>query len=331
MFQYCVCHLVFMPLYEYFFAISNTISKSKSLVFQLNESFRYCPQLPKVGETIHGTEFKTAFGGKGANQCVAAAKLGGSTSFVGRVGDDIWGKQYIENFKKLNVDSTFVNMTPNVSTGIAQINVSESGDNQIVIVAGANNYLNKIDVEKAKEIIENAAVVICQLETSQEVAIRTLELCKGVTILNAAPACSYCDPKLFTLPTIFCVNECEASICANTPVASVEQMKVAIEVLLSKGCNMVILTMGDKGCMIGSKSSPNPKHIPTKSVRCIDSTGAGDAFIGSLAYLIANRSNYSLEKCIEIATFVASDSVTRLGTQTSFAGPEILEHIFQLK
>lgn len=286
----------------------------------------YCDRLPKEGETIHGTEFKTAFGGKGGNQCVAAAKLGGNTIFVAKVGSDSWGVQYVENLKSLKVNSKFVQVTPDSTTGIAQINVASSGANQIVIIAGANKFLNEQDVENARDVITKAGVVVCQLETSPEVAVKTLELCKGTSILNGAPALSACDSKLFTLPTIFCVNESEASVFINNPVHCLKDAENAIAILLSKGCNTVIITMGSEGSLLASKSSPGPKHIPTRSVNCIDSTGAGDAFIGSLAYLIANKKEYSLEKCVQIANYVAADSVTRIGTQASFPGPEILGH-----
>ncbi|KAF5283497.1 hypothetical protein FQR65_LT13885 [Abscondita terminalis] len=274
----------------------------------------YCPRLPKEGETIHGSEFKTAFGGKGGNQCVASAKLGGNTTFIARVGSDSWGKQYLENLKSLKVNSDFVQITPNSTTGIAQINVASSGANQIVIIAGANNQLQEQDVIKAREKIEKADVLVCQLETLPE-----------ISILNGAPALSNCDTKLFTLPTIFCVNESEASVFANCPVKSLQDAKNAIDVLLSKGCNTVILTMGSEGSLLASKSSPTPKHIPTRSVECVDSTGAGDAFIGALAYLLANQKDCDLEKGIEFANYVAADSVTRLGTQISFPEMEILQ------
>lgn len=288
----------------------------------------YCPRLPKEGETIHGTKFKTAFGGKGGNQCVAAAKLGGKTALVARLGDDTWGRQYVTNLKDLNVDSSFLKISPNVSSGIAQINVDESGANQIVIIAGANSYLSEADVENAKEIITNAAVVLCQLETKWEVAVKTLKLSRGISILNGAPAVSECDGCLFSLPTIFCVNEHEASIFAGVPVENLRDAKAAIKILLGKGCNTVLLTMGSQGSILASKKSPDPIHVPSRDVQCTDSTGAGDSFIGTLAYLLANREDIALEKCVEISNYVAADSVTRLGTQSSFAGPEILEQYF---
>lgn len=288
----------------------------------------YCPRLPKEGETVHGSQFKNAFGGKGANQCIAAAKLGGKTALIARVGDDTWGRQYLSNLKDLNVDTAFVHITPGFSSGIAQINVAESGANQIVIIVGANSRLNVEDVENAKDLIGNADVVVCQLETQPEVAIATLKLCKGISILNAAPAITSCNEKLFTLPTIFCVNESEASIFTGTSVDNLSEAKIAVELLLRKGCNTVILTLGPQGSLLASKRSPNPIHVPVRPVQCVDSTGAGDSFIGTLAYLLGTRKDTTLEKCVEISNYVAADSVTKLGTQASFPGPEILERYF---
>lgn len=140
----------------------------------------YASRLPLKGETIHGTKFVTSFGGKGANQCVAAAKLGGNTVLIARVGDDIWADKYIENLVQENVNVKYVKKTPDCSSGIAQINVADSGDNQIVIVAGANLKLSEEDVELAQDVLKTAAVVICQLETKWEIAVKAMKLCKGV-------------------------------------------------------------------------------------------------------------------------------------------------------
>jgi len=291
----------------------------------------YVPRLPKEGETIHGSKFNVTFGGKGANQCVAAAKLGGKTALIARVGDDTWGENYLKNLYDLNVDAGFVRVTPNQSSGIAQINVSESGANQIIVVAAANKQLSPQDVESAKDLVSNADVVVCQLETSSEVAIRALELCKGISILNGAPAIPNCDKKLLTLPTIFCVNESEAALFAGCPIESTSDAAKAICILLEQGCKTVILTLGSQGTLLASQKSPQPKHILSRPVNCVDSTGAGDAFIGALAYLLANRRDLSLEECVEAANYVAADSVTRPGTQVSFPGPEILNEHFKIK
>lgn len=288
----------------------------------------YVKNLPKEGETIHGSKFVAAFGGKGANQCVAAAKLGGRTTFIARVGDDIWGEKYIKKLIEFNINTNFIQITPNTNTGVAQINVSDSGANQIVIVAAANENLNVNDVEKAKLIISKAAAVICQLETSVDVAIKSLELCNGISILNGAPALYNCDPKLFTLPTFFCVNETEATTFTGIVIDTIIDANKAVEVLLKKGCRNVILTLGEKGALAASKEDPVPKHITTKTVKCLDSTGAGDEFVGALAYLLVNHKELPLEECIKISNYLAADSVTKCGTQLSFPDSKVLESYF---
>ncbi|XP_017782669.1 PREDICTED: ribokinase-like [Nicrophorus vespilloides] len=285
----------------------------------------YAPRLPQEGETIHGTKFVTNFGGKGANQCVAAAKLGGNTTLIARVGDDIWADKYIDNLKACKVNTKYMEKTEGYASGVAQITVSADGANQIVIVAGANSKLCPDDVRRSEQAIKNAAVLVCQLETCAEVAIESMQLCGGVTILNGAPAVSQYDMRLLTTPKIFCVNESEASIFSGVEVKNINDGKEAIEALLLKGCNSVILTLGSEGALYSCKADPNNfVYVKCPKVKCVDSTGAGDSFIGALAYLLANKKDLSMEKCLEQACTVASDSVTKPGTQISFPGPEIL-------
>ncbi|KAG5887192.1 hypothetical protein JTB14_016678 [Gonioctena quinquepunctata] len=284
----------------------------------------YASRLPKVGETIHGKRFVTNFGGKGSNQCVAAARLGGKTALVARVGDDIWGPKYIDNLKKEGVEIQYVKKTENISTGIAQIIVSDKGENQIVIVPGANTKLGIKDVEEAQNVISKAKVLVMQLETSEEVAIRAIQLCNGISILNGAPALSNYDPQLLRLPSIFCVNESEAAVFADVLVNDAKEAETAALKLLEKGCNSVLITLGSQGAIFVDSKDKQFSHITSPSVECVDSTGAGDAFIGALAYLLANEEKLNIQQAIEKACIAAADSVTRPGTQISFPGPSIL-------
>ncbi|KAJ8924869.1 hypothetical protein NQ315_001024 [Exocentrus adspersus] len=305
----------------------------------------YAPRLPGPGETIHGTKFATNFGGKGANQCIAAAKLGGRnyacrqgtnpfetpyksfSCIIFQVGDDIWGKKYIESLKNDGIRVDYVEETEGVSTGIAQIIVSDAGENQIVIVAGANLRLSVQDVGTAKDVIADAAIVVLQLETPVEVAIETLRLCKGISILNGAPAIAQFDPELLTLPSIFCVNEPEATVFTGLPVNNKSEAETAAIKLLSMGCKSVIITLGAAGALYVSNEDKQFVHVCSPSVKCVDSTGAGDAFIGALAYLLANRKDLGIERALLYACMIAADSVTRPGTQISFPGPEILKQV----
>lgn len=278
----------------------------------------YAPKLPVAGETVLGTKFQTGFGGKGANQCAAAAKLGGKIAFIARVGDDSWGNDYIKALKDMNVDTNHVYITKNATSGIAQITVDESGQNQIVVVCGANGKLNVDDIQCAADVVSQATVLVCQLETSANVALKAIEICKGISILNGAPAIQNCDQRLLKTATIFCVNETEAAIFTGLPVNSVSEAQIAIGNLLLRGCNTVILTIGSEGVLLASQVNPEPVHISSTEVKAVDTTGAGDAFIGALAYLIAEMPQMSLEKQIEVACLMAADSVTKLGTQISF-------------
>lgn len=287
----------------------------------------YAPQLPKPGETIRGTKLITTFGGKGANQCVAAAKLGTKTAIIAKVGDDAKGKEYIDHLTLLGVNTHRMCITPHCASGVAQIIIAESGENQIVIVPGANNSLSKEDIIDSKHVILQADVLLCQLETSADAAIAALELCKGISIVNGAPAIHEYNSKLLTLPTIFCVNESEAEVFSGVPVASMEGAKKAATVLLKKGCNTVIITLGSNGAMYMSQKDQLLVHVPCPIVKCVDTSGAGDAFLGALAHVLAKDKNVELSQAISIACFVASDSTTRPGTQISYPDSSILKKI----
>ncbi|XP_013191574.1 ribokinase [Amyelois transitella] len=276
----------------------------------------YAPRLPKPGETLHGTKFTTSFGGKGANQCVAAAKLGGHVYMICKVGDDQWGENYRNHFKDLGIDVTHVQITQNVSTGIAQICVSESGENQIVIVPGSNGRLGKVDVRSASKIIESAEILICQLETPYETTLEAFKLSKGLKLLNAAPARKDIH-ELLQYCSILCVNEPEASLLTDLNV-DISNAADALKKLLDKGCEIVIITMGDKGAVYSSKKDPNPVHVFCEPVIPVDTTGAGDAFVGALATFLVKYQDLPLHQIVGAACDVATISVTKEGTQTSY-------------
>lgn len=289
----------------------------------------YLDRFPKDGETLHGNKFKTSFGGKGANQMVAAAKLGANCVMIARVGDDIWGDNYIKNFEENCVDTTYVKKAPDSHNGVAQILVNAQGMNMICIVAGANLIMNVDDVMGACETISTAAVVMVQLECKIEVAVKALELCNGVSILNGAPGLKNADPKLFKLPSIFCVNESEASMFTGITVKTVEDAKKACTWLINKGARMPLITLGSLGSVYAFKEKPNEiKHIPPTPIQSIDSTGAGDCFIGALAFMLVYRADLPMEDKVKAAGFIAADACTRAGAQASYPGEEILRRCF---
>ncbi|XP_055639237.1 ribokinase [Toxorhynchites rutilus septentrionalis] len=279
----------------------------------------YVPRLPKVGETLHGTRFETGFGGKGANQCVAAARLGSRTAIIGKLGNDSWGNIYYDALRSEGVNLERVEIVDGQTTGIAQINVADNGDNQIVIVAGANNMLQTEDVQKSEHLLSDAKVLICQLETPALATIEALRTFPGVSIMNAAPAMDDIPHELLRYCTVFCVNELEAALITGLEVRTVMQAKNALLKLRDMGCQTVIITLGENGAIFGSKISTTIKHVkPHKVDKVVDTTGAGDAFIGALAHFIARNPTSDLTCCIAAANRVASISVQKRGTQKSY-------------
>ncbi|XP_047638336.1 ribokinase isoform X2 [Phacochoerus africanus] len=232
-------------------------------------------RLPKTGETIHGQKFFIGFGGKGANQCVQAARLGAKTSMVGKVGKDSFGNDYIENLKQNDISTEFTYQTEDAATGTASIIVNNEGQNIIVIVAGANLLLNTEDLREAARTISRAKVMICQLEVTPATSLEALTIAhsNGVkTLFNPAPAIADLDPRFYTLSDVFCCNESEAEILTGLEVRSPEDAGQAAQVLLERGCCIVIITLGAEGCVMLSRTEPVPKHIPTEKVKAVDTT-----------------------------------------------------------
>jgi len=278
----------------------------------------YTDRLPKQGETIMGNDFKMGFGGKGANQAVAAAKLGAEVIMVGKLGNDIFGKQTLENFKSLNITTEFVFMTDKAPSGVAPIWVSKEGSNSIIVVAGANNLLTEDNVEAARKEISKSKIMICQNEIPLNVTMKALSVAKEenvLTIFNPAPA-----PKetltysFFKLIDIFCPNESEAELLTGVVIEDVESAVSAGRVLIKKGVKKVLMTLGERGALIIQDTGF--KHVKSEKVNAIDTTGAGDCFIGSFAHFLTQGCDE--ETAAKRACFVASLSVQKHGTQTSY-------------
>ncbi|CAL1530393.1 unnamed protein product [Lymnaea stagnalis] len=298
----------------------------------------YVSHLPLKGETLTGHKFETGFGGKGANQCIAAVKLGARTAMVGKLGDDIFGDQYFNSMRANNVNCTHLKQVGGASSGVASIFVGDDGSNCIVIVPGANNLLDANDVADAEDLIKSSKLVVCQNEIPQETTLAALKLAKkhGVkTIFNPAPAQKDFDPELFKVPDFFCPNETEAchilqifstnktlifaSLLLNQLVNDPETaMTAARQLVETRGCNSVIITLGEKGAVYLAGKDAEPEHIPTSPVRAVDTTGAGDSFIGSLAFFMTTRPDLPIEEMIKRAGQIAAESVQKPGTQKSF-------------
>ncbi|XP_072930680.1 ribokinase-like isoform X2 [Epargyreus clarus] len=233
-----------------------------------------------------------------------------------RLGDDHWGKQYKDYFREIGVNVTYGTITQGVSTGIAQILVAESGENQIVFVAGANNHLSISDVHKAEDVIKNADIVIAQLETPFETSLEAFKIARGIRLFNAAPARKDIS-EILPYCTILCVNESEASLLVDFSVDTSNMVK-ALEALLATGCETVIITLGENGAAYISKNEKDPIHVLCDSVIPVDTTGAGDAFVGALATFLVTKRNFPLHQIVGAACDIATMSVTKEGTQTSY-------------
>ncbi|NXW74077.1 RBSK Ribokinase, partial [Hirundo rustica] len=278
-------------------------------------------RLPKAGETILGHKFFVGFGGKGANQCVQSARLGAKTSLICKVGNDSFGNDYIDNLKKNGISTAFVGQTTDAATGTASIIVNSEGQNVIVIVPGANLLLNFEDLKRASDVICKAKVVVCQLEITPAVSLEALKMghASGVkTLFNPAPALADLDPEFYTCSDIFCCNETEAEILTGISVGNLEDAAKVGCMLLERGCKLVIVTLGAEGCMMISGDEPIPKHVPAGKVRAVDTTGAGDSFVGALAFYLAYYPKLSMEEMIRKSNCVASVSVQAAGTQSSY-------------
>uniref|UniRef100_A0A6J0TKK7 Ribokinase n=1 Tax=Pogona vitticeps TaxID=103695 RepID=A0A6J0TKK7_9SAUR len=278
-------------------------------------------RLPKAGETVHGHKFFTGFGGKGANQCIQAARLGAKTFMICKVGKDSFGNDYLENFKKNKIPTEFVGQVDAAATGAASIVVDNAGQNFIVIVAGANLLLNFDDLKRAAHVISKANVVVCQLEITPAVSLEALKMAhaSGVkTLFNPAPALADLDPLFYTHSDIICCNETEAEILTGISVGNNEDAGRVGLVLLERGCKAAIVTLGPEGCVMVSAKEPTPKHIPVEKITAVDTTGAGDSFVGALAFYLASYPHLPLEEMLRKSNFIASISVQATGTQTSF-------------
>jgi ribokinase len=276
----------------------------------------FIDQFPKPGETIFGQKFDLGFGGKGANQAVAARLCGADVFMVARVGSDLFGPATIENFKKLGIDATHVKQVAGLSSGVAPIFVEPNGQNRILVVKGANDALKPADVDAAAETLKAADCIVLQFEIPLETVYYTVAFARkhGIRcILNPAPG-QPIDMRALVDLDYFVPNESEAETIAGIAVRTVEDAKECAEKLLASGIRRVIITLGPKGSLLAGRGVS--EHMPPFAVTSIDSTGAGDAFIGSFAVFLAE--GLQEREAVRRANLYAGLSTTGIGTQKSF-------------
>lgn len=273
-------------------------------------------QFPRPGETIFGQRFDLGFGGKGANQAVAARLCGAEVFMVARVGSDLFGPATIENFRKQGIDPTHVKQVEGLSSGVAPIFVEPSGQNRILVVKGANDALKAADVDAASEVLKASDCIVLQFEIPIETVYYTVAFARkhGIRcMVNPAPAQPVDLAALKDLD-YFVPNESEAETITGLPVKSVEDARKCAEKLLAGGIKRVIITLGANGSLLASRDSM--EHIPPFAVQSIDSTGAGDAFIGSFSVFLGE--GVPEKEAVRRANLYAGLSTMGIGTQKSF-------------
>jgi ribokinase len=302
------------------------------------------PRIPRPGETIIGGDFHTLPGGKGANQAVAAARLGAQVSMVGRLGQDTFAGSLLDNLTAAGVDHTFVIQDPEAATGVALIMVDDAGQNSIVVASGANMRLSPADVDAAEAAIADADALLLQLESPLETVARAAEVARahGVrVILNPAPARSL-PATLLSLVDVLIPNESETALLTGVPVGDWPETETAARAgigttlreellvlrgekaaraLRESGVDTVILTLGERGALLAREGETT--LFPAFEVTPVDTTAAGDAFVGGFAVALAEGK--PLAEAVRWGNGAGALATTRLGAQPSLPTRQALE------
>lgn len=272
-------------------------------------------KLPAPGETIIGGDFLMTPGGKGANQAVAAARLGGDTTFITKTGNDIFGKQAVQMFEKEGIHTEFIATDPDKPSGVALIMVDGQGENCISVALGSNGTLNSQDIDRATAQIKSSELVLMQLEiplTTVEYAASMANKAGVKVVLNPAPA-QELSVKLLKSLYLLTPNETEAEMLSGIKVIDEASASKAATKIKSLGVKNVIITMGAFGAFVSTNSEE--LMIPAPNVQAVDTTAAGDTFNGALVVALAEQSNFT--EAVKFANQAASISVTKLGAQAS--------------
>lgn len=280
-------------------------------------------QMPLVGETIFGKSFNTNFGGKGANQAVCLSRLGTDVSIIGKIGHDTNGEIYKKHLEQEKIDITFLKVVEEAPTGVAFINVNKEGDNNIVIIPGANEYISIEDIQQGKSVIEQATVVMSQFEVPFEATVEAFKMSRErhiFTVFNPAP-CKEIPNSVYPYIDLLIPNEIEMQQLTGEAIKSndAETFIRSARTFIAKGVKYVVVTLGNKGALLVSEDEYT--LIPAHKVPVIDTTAAGDSFIGGLVSKLANiEGKITYETIVEGCTFasiVASLSIQKAGSQDS--------------
>ncbi len=270
------------------------------------------PKIPSVGETILGNKYKVGPGGKGCNQAIAIARLGGKVNFISKIGKDFYGELALNTLKKNNINIENIIQDEKLQTGVAGILVDKnSGKNAINVIVGAPSSLTINEIDKQINLIRNSKIFLTQLEVPKEITLHCLKIAKDnncITILNPAPA-SEIAKEFFSKIDYFTPNETEAEFYTGIKITNEKEAKQAAEKLLNLGIKKVIITLGEKGLFY--TDGKEEIYLKANLVKAIDTTGAGDAFNGGLAYGLSKEN--PIRECLELANKVAGISTTKLG------------------
>ena len=278
---------------------------------------------PEPGETVTNAELSTHNGGKGANQAAAAALLGASVAFLGRVGDDEFGEPLVQALEEKGIDTTLIKPASGTPTGAAFITVTPDGENAITVAPGANRSLTPGDVEAAADEIGGAGVFVAQMEVPVQAVLRAVEVAaeKGTrALVNLAPTFEVPRELLEKLDPLV-VNEHEAAFLLGREVEGVKGALSAAPELLSAGPRSAVITIGENGAVLADGESV--EHLPAPEVDVVDTTGAGDAFVGALATQLARGD--SLREAVAYAVRAGAAAVTKEGAQGALPTPEVVE------
>ena len=272
-------------------------------------------RFPEAGETVVGSRFLTYPGGKGANQAVAAARMGAATAMVGKVGDDIFGPQLMESMAASGVDVSRVGVEPGASSGIAVVNIDGAAQNRIIQVLGANTTCGQTEGEAVMQALQGASTLMLQLEVSVDLSLKVAQQAAALgkrVILDPGPVRPLPE-EFYACCTIITPNETEAQALVGFPVTDVSSAAMAAEALLARGVEIAVMKLGAQGAYYAT--GQGGQHVPAIPVEAVDSVAAGDAFNGALAASLS--SGDSLEAAMRLATAAGALAVTNFGAQDS--------------
>ncbi len=289
----------------------------------------YTNQLPKAGETLEAPDFAIGCGGKGANQAVAAAKMGGRVMMVSKVGEDLFAANTVANLQQQGVDTRFVTTAPGTSSGVAPIFVDDQSQNRILIIKGANQMLKPADIDDAADALQACKLIILQLEIPLETVYYAIDFARQhniKVILNPAPAVADLNIDYACKCDFFMPNETELEILTGMPVNSDEEVRLAGQSLLKRGLKNLIITLGGRGSLW--MSGDDTHHVAPTAVKAVDTSGAGDAFIGCFANALVQTND--IASAMAQASAYAACSVTGRGTQRSYPDAETFQRFLNV-